>query len=64
MDSVISEIPKSMRSSKVKAFFNEIEKRVELSDAGEIYITWKGTSVQMKFSQWIKSETLTNGENR
>lgn len=45
--------------------FEEALARVSNNDTGEIYITWKGNSVQFKFSQWLNTQpNLTTPETR
>ena len=51
----------TIRKQKIDSLFREIETRVTGNDSGELYITWKGTSVAIKFSHWLSSqESLTN----
>ncbi len=37
----------------IDAMVAEIKARMSNTSSGEIYITWKGSNVQMKFSQWL-----------
>lgn len=37
----------------------QIQKLLNENDCGELYITWKGNSIQMKFSKYIKVSILT-----
>lgn len=55
------------RLRKIERLFAEILARAKSNESGEIYITWKGASVGIKFSHWLSMESvanLTNEQNR
>lgn len=58
MDSMTS---REERSKKLEALFPEMFSRLSNNESGELHISWKGSSVAIKFAQWVvRSETLTS----
>lgn len=49
-----------VRNDKLGAVFNQVKELLVTNESGEIYITWKGTSVMVKHSHYINfNQTLT-----
>ena len=52
---------RDMRIKKLEALFPDMVLRARGNESGELHISWKGSSVAIKFSQWVvRSETLTS----